>query len=119
MLFWELAGEYIISICSSYFSFSFFAQGIRNISLYYTEDDPPLRLATNFTLSDLDSDGAYSGNVYVTVTDVADGDLEKFEFTPAYGIRNDQTSIASVDTNFVAQYLLKNGTDLLEYDQVQ
>ena len=88
-------------------------------SLYYTEDDPPLLLATNFTLADLDSSGDYNGSVTITVANVADEQQEQFAFSPTYWIQVNQTGFPSEDTDFIARYVLYNGTSFPNYEQVR
>ena len=96
-----------------------FSQGAQVTSLYYTEDDPPLLLATNFTLADLDSSDEYNTSVAITVSNVADGQLEDFAFSPTYGIQVNQSNAPSVDTDFVARYVLYNGSSFSNYERVR
>lgn len=93
-------------------------QGLSQTTLYFTEDDPPLPLAQNFTLVDFDSSCNYSNAVTVTVNDVADGTLESFTFNETLGVTIEQTQSPSEANSFVAEYKLRNGATYSDYEQV-
>ena len=85
----------------------------------YTEDDAPVSIATNLTLTDLDGSPDYTDIVTVTITELADEDQEMLYFdNTTTNITVVQTVFPTSDNGFTAVYELRNGTTYGEYNQV-
>jgi hypothetical protein len=83
------------------------------------EEAVPVFIAADFNLTDLDGPDDYTDPVYVTISELADGDHEMINFaTNGTNVTFNKTESPTEANGFTSTYKLSNGRSYAEYNKV-